>query len=62
WLENDTPRRALPLPEPGDAFGAFLKSISSGAAHSLAKDALESTRVALMAREAADKKCTMLVR
>ena len=62
WLENDAPRRALPLPEPGDAFGAFLQSISSSAANSLAKDALESTRVALMAREAADKRCTMLVR
>ncbi|MBR5985731.1 MAG: Gfo/Idh/MocA family oxidoreductase [Clostridia bacterium] len=59
WLENDQPRRAISLPKPGDAFGEFAWAVLAGKAESFALDALESTRIALLAREAGDKKCTL---
>ena len=59
WLENDGPRRAISLPEPGDAFGEFVNAIHAGTADRFAADALESTRIALLAREAGDRKCTL---
>ena len=59
WLENDRPRRAISLPEPGDAFGEFVKAINAGTADRFAVDALESTRIALLAREAGDLKRTL---
>ena len=61
WLENDLPRRAIPLPEPGDPFGEFIRAIAAGTAENFAEDALASTRVALLAREAGDKRCTLRV-
>ena len=59
WLENDKPRRAISLPEPGDAFGEFARAVMAGKVDSFARDALESTRIALLAREAGDRKCTL---
>ncbi|MCR4622624.1 MAG: Gfo/Idh/MocA family oxidoreductase [Clostridiales bacterium] len=59
WLENDRPRRAISLPEPGDAFGEFIKAVEAGTAERFALDAIESTRIALLAREAGDLKRTL---
>ena len=59
WLENDRSRRAITLPEAGDAFGEFVKAINAGTADGFAIDALESTRIALLAREAGDLKRTI---
>ena len=59
WLENDLPRRAIPLPEPGDPFGEFLRAIAAGTERTFGEDALESTRVALLAREAGDRHTTL---
>lgn len=59
WLENDEPRRAISLPEPGDAFGEFVNAVRNGTAEKWAMDALESTRIALLARKAGDLKCTV---
>ena len=59
WLENDLPRRALPLPPPGDPFGAFVRAIASKTDQSFAEQALESTRISLLAREAADQRRTL---
>ena len=59
FLENDLPRRALPLPAPGDPFGEFLRAIESGDDARWARQALDSTRVSLLARRAADERCTL---
>ena len=61
WLENELPRRAIALPEPGDPFGEFVRAIAASAADPFAEDALESTRIALLAREAGDKRCMLQV-
>ena len=59
YLENDLHRRAIPLPAPGDPFGEFVRAIENGTADMFAFDALEATRIALLAREAGDRKCTL---
>ena len=56
YLENDAPRRAIPLPEAGDPFGEFVRAIQSATAERFAEDALESTRIALLARQSADER------
>lgn len=54
FLENEAPKRELPLPPSESAFLAFLSAIEAGTAERFALDALEATRVALAARESAD--------
>ena len=54
WLENDAPRRELPLPEAADCFGDFLRAILAGEDPVWAERALEATRVSLLARMSAD--------
>ncbi len=59
WLENENPRRELALPESENPFDRFLRAIESGRADVLARRALYDTRVALLAREAADTNTTL---
>lgn len=54
FLEDDRPRRALPLPPAGNSLLGFLNAIRSGDSDRFALDALEATSVALTARQSAD--------
>lgn len=54
-LENEAPKRALPLPEAEGAFRGFLSAIERDNGAMYARDALAATRVALVARESADR-------
>ena len=61
WLENEEKRHAIDLPKPGDPFGEFVRAISEGTSEIFAEEAIESTQVALLAREAGDRKCILKV-
>ena len=53
-LENENPKREIPLSAPQSAFLGFLSAIEDGTAETFARDALNATRVALSARDSAD--------
>ena len=59
WLENDEPRREIPLLAPLDPFGEFVRAVEAGRAEAFGRDALESTRISLLARRAADERTTL---
>ncbi|MDD6883848.1 MAG: hypothetical protein PUD50_09090, partial [Eubacteriales bacterium] len=61
YLENDLPKRELPLPEAEDSFCEFLAAIANGTHFAWGRDALESTYVSLLARQAADSNATLAV-
>lgn len=54
FLENEAPKRELPLPAAESAFLGFLAAIEGGTAEKFALDALKATRVSLAARDSAD--------
>ena len=55
WLENDLPRRMLKCGTDKNAFNAFISDIEREKIIDWGKNALESTRISLLAREAADR-------
>ena len=55
FLENEEPCRELPLLEGQNCFLAMLDAIGTPEAEGLALDALEDSRVALLARQAGDE-------
>ncbi|MBQ8954631.1 MAG: Gfo/Idh/MocA family oxidoreductase [Clostridia bacterium] len=56
FLENEEPRRELPLIQGKNCFLAMLDAIGTPEAEQLALSALEVSRVALLARQAGDEK------
>ncbi|MBR3503878.1 MAG: hypothetical protein IKO07_06490 [Clostridia bacterium] len=55
FLENEAPRRELPLLEEKNCFLEMLDAIGTPAVEKLALDAMEVSRVALLARQAGDE-------
>lgn len=55
YLENESPRRELALPEGENPFARFVNAIGTPLADALAREAFEDTRVCLLARRAADE-------
>lgn len=55
FLENEAPRRELPLPAAQDVFAAFLDDISQSTHGHWAESALQSSRVSLLARQSGDE-------
>lgn len=54
-LENETPRRVLPLEEAVNPFARFVNAIGKEENVFLAREAIEDTRISLLARRAADE-------
>jgi len=59
FLENDRPRRELPLLEEQNCLLLMLDAIGTPASETRTLDALAVTRAALLAREAGDRGCVM---
>lgn len=55
YLENESPRRELPLPAGENPFARFVNAIGTPLADELAREAFEDTRICLLARRAADE-------
>lgn len=54
-LENELPRRVLPLEEAVNPFTRFVNAIGTDEAVKLTEEAIEDTRISLLARQAADE-------
>lgn len=52
FLENDLPRRELPVPEDSNPFADFVRKLQTGETDADAREAIESTRICLSARDA----------
>ncbi len=55
YLENESPRRALPLLEDENPFVRFINAVGTPLSDELARQALYDTRICLLARQAADE-------
>ena len=59
YLENELPRRELTLLPEENPFMRFLRCIGTPEGDALAREAIEDTRICLLARESADKNITI---
>ena len=55
FLENESPRRELPLPPAVNPFARFLRTRNTPEGRQLALEAFEDSRICLLARRAADE-------
>lgn len=54
YVENESPKREIPLPEMKNAFLAFMDAVKSGHGDEFTLAALHATRISLCARDSAD--------
>lgn len=55
YLENETPRRELPLPPAENPFARFLNTRNTKAGRELTQQAFDASRVCLLARQSGDE-------